>query len=102
MKRFAPQCKFNSAIKTLAVLLPTLFAASSAHALTFCVNDVATLEAALSFSTTFAAEPITIKIVQGTYLASINWNYSFAPPTTIRGGYTAQCASRVVNARSSI
>ena len=101
MKRFAPQCKFNSAIKTLAVLLPTLFAASSAHALTFCVNDVATLESALSFSTTFAAEPITIKIVQGTYLASTNWNYSFAPPTTIQGGYTAQCASRVVNAANT-
>jgi hypothetical protein len=87
--------------KTLALLFPALFAASSAHALTFCVNDVATLEAALSFSTTFAAEPITIKIVQGTYLAS-NWDYEFAPQTMIQGGYTAQCASRSVNPINTI
>ncbi len=89
-------------MKTLALLLPALFAFSPVYALTFCVNDIATLDAALTLSTAFTAEPITIKIVQGTYSLNANWDYQFAAPTVLEGGYTAQCASRQVNPSNTV
>jgi trimeric autotransporter adhesin len=94
--------QFHPVAKAFSVLLPALLAFSSAHAVTFCVSDVATLENALLFSTINIAEPSTIRIVQGTYLATTDWTYSAAAPLSLEGGYSAGCATRLVNPANTI
>jgi hypothetical protein len=94
--------QFHPVAKAFSVLLPALLAFSSAHAVTFCVSDVATLENALLFSTINTAEPSTIRIVQGTYIATTDWTYLAAAPLSLEGGYSAGCATRLVNPANTI
>ncbi len=89
--------KFSYIRRFALALISSAAALPSAQALTLCVNDVATLKAALDFGQFATGAPLSIKIVQGTYLMDTDLSYAFAAPATIEGGYTAGCSSRVVN-----
>ncbi len=97
-KNYSPQWTTRCA----ATLLLCMLGMSSAQALTFCVNSVPLLKVALSQTQFFTAAPVNIQIVQGTYLMDADMVYTFAPPTTIEGGYTANCAARVVNPANTV
>ena len=85
----------------LSALLFGLLALSPAQALTVCASSVAVLDSALSLGT-IQNQAYTIKIVQGTYLMDADLIYTFSAPTTIEGGYTANCAARVVDAVNTV
>ncbi len=85
----------------LAVLLANTLCVASAHALEICVNSVSLLDAALSIGE-FQNTPYKIKIAQGTYLMDLDRSYEFSAPTTVEGGYSANCASRVVDAANTV
>jgi hypothetical protein len=79
------------------VALLGLLALPSAQALTFCVNDVVTFKAAMNLGQFGTDTPLQVKMVQGTYPLDSDAIYFLAAPSSIEGGYTAGCASRVIN-----
>jgi trimeric autotransporter adhesin len=90
------QPRMSMALKASSVLLG-LLAFTSAQALTFCVSDVSTFKGAMNLGQFGSDTPLVIRMVQGIYLMDADSEYQFAAPTTIEGGYTAGCVSRVVN-----
>lgn len=76
-------------------------ALASAQATTVCVSTVPALQAAL-LAGTFQNQAYTIRIVQGTYPMNAGMVYQFSAPTTIEGGYTANCADRVADASNTV
>ncbi|MEP6881795.1 MAG: choice-of-anchor Q domain-containing protein, partial [Dokdonella sp.] len=74
---------------------------ASAHATDFCVDNVTLLKAALSVGE-FQSAPYKIKIEQGTYLMNADSSINFSAQTTIEGGYTVNCAARVVDAANTV
>lgn len=85
-----------SFIVRCGIALCGLLAVSSAQAIEFCVNSVALLTSTMSISQ-FQSQPITIKLAQGNYQLTSDFVYQPSTPITIEGGYTANCATRVVN-----
>jgi trimeric autotransporter adhesin len=75
---------------------------TAVRANTFCVTDPATLEVAFSIASLINTSTHLIKVQQGTYLMTATIDHDFAAPTTIEGGYTAGCASRVVNPANTV
>ncbi|MEO5623202.1 MAG: choice-of-anchor Q domain-containing protein, partial [Dokdonella sp.] len=77
---------------------------TTARAAEMCVNSSALLQAALSFGQSQQSN-YTIKIVQGVYSLDFNgaayFGFTFSAPTTIEGGYNANCTARVVNAANT-
>ncbi|MEO6688443.1 MAG: hypothetical protein ABIS07_05030, partial [Dokdonella sp.] len=87
------RCRQNlrRSIRVLALLLP--FAACGVHAGEFCADSAALMQVAFTLGA-FQSQPFTIKLVQGTYALSGDTAANFSAPTTLLGGYTANCASR--------
>jgi len=83
------------ALRSWAALL-CVFGWSPAQAVSFCASDVSTFKNALTLGS-IQAQPYTIKLVQGTYAMDASLVYEFSAPTTIEGGYTANCAARVAD-----
>ena len=92
----------RSTLKKLSTALVALLALSSAHALTLCVNDSASLKSALDVGSIQTATPLTIQIVQSTYLVDADWEYQLSAPTLLEGGYTASCLARQVNPANTV
>jgi hypothetical protein len=70
-----------------------------ADATELCVDTSAALQSALTFGA-FQESDYTIKIVQGTYALDAAY-VPFSAPTTLLGGYTANCQARSVNAANT-
>ena len=70
-----------------------------AEASELCVSTSAQLQSALTFGA-FQETEYTIKMVQGAYALNAGFT-NFSAPTTILGGYTANCAARTVNAANT-
>ncbi len=83
------------------VLLASFICMSSASALEVCANNVTSLKSWLSVGE-IQSQPFKIKIVQGTYLMDADTIFNFSAPTTIEGGYTVNCAARVVDAANTV
>ena len=88
----------HRAFLTLVALL-LLTAGTPTHADEICVDSSGLLQTALVLAT-FQQAPYTIKIVQGVYTLGTN-KLELSAPTTIQGGYTANCAGRVINAANT-
>lgn len=79
-----------------------VMSARGAFGATFCVTNATELQTALTTAQSNGAND-TIKVVQGTYTGNFTYtavlteNYSL----TLEGGYTAGCASRVVDATNT-
>lgn len=91
--------KYTGILRGLSWLVgfACLAGAVPASAITICAANVAQIKAALSLGT-LQSSAYTIQIVQGIYLMDVDVNTSFSVPTTIEGGYSANCASRTINA----
>lgn len=72
-----------------------------ARAIELCVNSVGTLQQALALYPLHNGGRLTIKVVQGSYLvgAQLGGAYvnQFGASLTVQGGYTAGCATRMIN-----
>jgi len=86
---------------SLLLTLFILFLTNIAKAAVFCVSNSDELHSALT-SATSNGEDDVIKIVQGTYSGSFIYASYEACGVTIEGGYTAGCASRVVNPANTV
>ena len=90
-----------SCFTCLIVWIFLLFFANQSMADTYCVSNEANLIAALNDAKDNGADDV-IKIQQGTY----NGNFVYASTesfgVTIEGGYTALCASRVVDPNNTV
>jgi hypothetical protein len=75
--------------------------AAPAGAATFCVNSAATLKTALSTAATNGADD-EVHIVQGTYVGNFVYASTQVNKLSVLGGYTAGCASRVLNPVNTI
>jgi parallel beta-helix repeat protein len=71
------------------------------YAATFCASSVSELQTALTTATS-NNEDDKIKIVQGTYEGKFQFISAEQFNLTIEGGYTAGCASRVVDAENTV
>jgi trimeric autotransporter adhesin len=90
---------------SVPLFLLMLVSAGSAHATTVCVDTVPELVAAIN---SFDIQPdhttLVIKVVQGTYVVNaqlgaveVHSAYPNSVGFELRGGYTANCAGRVLN-----
>jgi hypothetical protein len=89
-----------TAFASLLVLI-SLFASASVQAITFCANSVPLLEVALT-QAQFQTQPVEVHLVQGTYVLGSDLDYALAAETSIEGGYTVNCAARVVNPANTV
>ncbi len=71
------------------------------YAETFCVSTATELQNALNTTITNTADD-EIQIVQGTYVGNFTYLATEANSLTIKGGYTANCASRKVDATNTV
>ncbi|MEP6882155.1 MAG: hypothetical protein ABI866_09190, partial [Dokdonella sp.] len=85
----------------ISLMLLNLAALAPAHAMEICANNVTLLKAALSLGE-IQSTPFKVKIEQGTYLMDTNLLRNFSAPTTVEGGYTANCVSRVVDPANTV
>lgn len=84
------------------VVLALLCCLAPAHASSFCVSNVAGLKTAFALAQ-LQQSPFTIQIVQGTYVMDASIDYeNLSQPTTIEGGYAANCTSRQVDAANTV
>jgi parallel beta-helix repeat protein len=83
----------------LCCMASLAFLAGGAWGAEFCVSDAAGLQAALTAAQSNDQDN-TIKVVQGSYTR--NFTYSSGKSITLQGGYTAGCASRVVNPANTV
>ncbi|MCB1633913.1 MAG: right-handed parallel beta-helix repeat-containing protein [Xanthomonadales bacterium] len=78
----------------------------SAQAIELCVNSVGTLEQALALFPLHGPGQLTIKVVQGTYAvgSQLGGIYLAANATSLAllGGYTAGCATRMIDPSNTI
>lgn len=72
-----------------------------AHAAEICVSNSAQLQVAFVLGQG-QSQPFTIKLVQGTYLLGNQGSVQFTAPTTLLGGYSANCAARTVNPDNTV
>jgi trimeric autotransporter adhesin len=93
--------KYGSIALAACVLIVNALCAGSADAFELCVSNVADLNAQLILGQ-FSSQPLKLKIVQGTYLMGADSTISLSAPTSFEGGYTANCASRVVNPANTV
>ena len=93
---------FRNFAAVFSVLISVFFFAGPAISADFCVSNAAGLQAALTTAGGNGQDD-TIRIVQGTYTG--NFIYSSiteAYDLAIEGGYTASCASRVVDPAKTV
>ena len=87
---------FSSPLIAINVLLAMAVAPCVAHAAELCVDSLPLLNTALALGQ-FQSSAFKIKLVQGTYALNSSNVIAFSAPTTIEGGYTANCASRTAD-----
>ncbi len=85
----------------ISLMLSYLAVPAPAHALEICADSVTLVKAALALGT-IQSTPFKVKIVQGTYLMDTNLIYTFSAPITVEGGYTVNCASRIVDSANTV
>lgn len=81
---------------TICLLACLAFLAGGAGAAEFCVDNATDLNAALSTAAS-NNEDNTIKVVQWTYTGPFSYSSNSTYGITLLGGYTAGCASRVID-----
>lgn len=86
---------------SIGLLISGAMVCSSALATEVCVDSAAALHSTLSQAES-GGQPVTIKIVQGTYAMTSDLVYSFADPITVEGGYTLNCMSRVIDPANTV
>ncbi len=84
-----------------AFVLILLLGACGARAGEMCVSNAAQLQVAFILGAN-QSQPFTIKLSQGTYALPAETSVVFPAPITLLGGYTANCASRVVNPDNTV
>jgi hypothetical protein len=84
-----------------SALLALLCFAAPAQAVTTCVSTDGGLQVALSLGGLQQA-PYTIQLVQRDHYTLSGIAQNLSVPTTIEGGYTANCTSRTINAANTI
>jgi hypothetical protein len=77
------------------------FVAGSTWGAEFCVDNATNLQNALNTAAENSQDD-TIKVVMGTYTGSFSYVSTEGHSITLWGGYTAGCASRVVNPANTI
>lgn len=85
----------------ISALIITLILPVYTHADTFCVSDASGLQTALTTASD-NSEDDTIQIIQGNYVGSFIYASTEAFSLTVEGGYTAGCASRVVDSANTV
>jgi uncharacterized repeat protein (TIGR02543 family) len=88
-------------IFVVIITVIVLFSPFIASAATFCVDTSQELQDALTTAQSNSQND-TIQIVQGTYTGNFVYESTQSHSLTIQGGYTAGCASRVVNASNTV
>lgn len=91
-------------IKQIVIVIGLVFMCrgiDSAEAATFCVTNSSQLHAALSTAAD-NDEADEIRIAQGTYAANFTYESQEAYKLTIKGGYAADCSSRVLSPSNTI
>lgn len=87
-------------------LLMLLFSVAPVYATTTCVSTDSALQTQLAIASIGGGGSNTIRLVQrsagGDHYTLPDINLSFLQPITLEGGYTANCASRSVNAANTI
>jgi len=78
-----------------------LFSPIIAFGATFCVDDEAELQAALTTAASNGEDDI-VRIVQGTYLGNFLYASTEGNSLTVEGGYTEGCASREIDPVNTI
>jgi hypothetical protein len=91
----------RTAVSASLLVLISLFASASVQAITLCVNSVPLLEVAL-IQAQFQTQPVVAQLVQGTYVLDADLSFDVAAEMSIEGGYTVNCAARVVNPANTI
>lgn len=88
---------------SVGLLLSGALACCNAFAVStpVCVDNATDLYTKLTFAG-LTNQSFTIKIVQGTYVMPGGLVYNFPKPITVEGGYTANCAARVVDPANTI
>lgn len=83
-----------------------LLSGQPARATELCVNSVATLQQALALYPLHSGGHLTIKVVQGTYQVNAQlggvYDNNFDASLSLLGGYTAGCATRMLNPGNTI
>ena len=93
---------FRNFAAILTVVISVFLFAGRAMAADICVSDAAGLQAALTTAAGNGQDD-TIRIVQGTYVGSFIYSsLTEAYDLAIEGGYTAGCASRVVDPANTV
>lgn len=95
MKPLKQLSSIKRTLKCCASVL-ALLAFLPAQAATQCVGNVAELSAALAGAQAQAASH-TILIQQGTYLMNQDIDFVLGAPTTIKGGYNADCSVQTIS-----
>ncbi len=89
----------HAVLARVSLALLVALGATRAGAAEMCVANNAQLATAIILGQSQQSD-YTIKIVQGTYTLG-STNETLSAPTTIEGGYTANCAARSVNAANT-
>ncbi len=92
---------FPRLMLSAALLLSGTLTCSVASATEVCVNSASALFATL-VQASVINQPYTVKIVQGTYAMPGNLDFDFVKPIAVQGGYTTNCASRVVDVANTV
>jgi hypothetical protein len=90
----------NASVSASAIL-GGLLMLGSAQSANVCVGSVAQLQSALALGS-LQQSAYTIRVVQGTYLLNSELSFEFSAPTSIEGGYSADCSTRVVDAGNTV
>jgi predicted outer membrane repeat protein len=90
-----------SGIIVMGGLLACLLGAPPVQAATWCVGSATDLTAALSAAESNGEDDL-IQVVQGTYNGNFVYFTNEAYSLTIKGGYTVDCASRVVDPANTV
>ena len=80
----------------ICCLVCLVLGTGGAWAADFCVSTATELQNALTAAQTNGEDDV-IKVVQGTYTGNFTYTSDQGNSITLEGGYTAVCASRVVN-----
>jgi hypothetical protein len=85
----------------LCCLASLAFLAGGAWGTNFCVSDAAGLQGALNTAVGNSVDD-TIKVVRGTYTGHFTYSSAQGYHIVLEGGYTAGCASRVLNPANTV
>jgi len=83
------------------LVVSNLMGLSPAYAVTQCVDNSALLLTTLALGQS-QGQPLTIKLVKGTYLMTNDLEFLMAQRTSIQGGYNADCTVQSVDAANTV